>query len=175
MEFLKEMKELFKYGYYSARMGKYTKDIERMTKVDVIKDGFIEIFHNGFVIGSLARYAVLYVKEYDDHFIPVVIKESCVKKFSYNANQFINYHEVGHFEKHIDKKTGLEMTDTDLGLDLNVEHEADMYAVQKMGYDRVFEALNELIDRSDDLYTIYQFEERKQMLWEKYLESRGTI
>lgn len=141
---IKNMVNLFRWGYHSTMLEEYAKQIQDKLDASTIdKDCYI-IYHDKFIIGNGNRYASLFVGKRNNLYVPVIVKESKMKKLSDNLNQFTNLHELGHFKYHIDKETGKEYPPEKLGIDLFVENDADAYAAQQMGLGKAVSALQEL-------------------------------
>ena len=159
--------------YHVAHVWVYEMDIKRKTNISVINDGYIELHHTGFVLGNLGLGAVMFPRKIRGKMVPVIVKESRTKSFSYNLNQFINFHELGHFENHINKETG-EILDTieHTPNNIKIEHEADWYAAEKIGYHLALDALYELRDRvAFNKYINDVLTERIIKLKEHYIET----
>lgn len=140
---IKNKIEMFRYGFHSTFLDKYSNEIQNMVNNDKEYKEIYEVYHDKFVIGNGARYAALFIAKRDDLYVPVVVKESKMKRMSENLNLFTNLHELGHFKYHIDKTTGKELPD--LGRDLFVENDADAYAAQQIGLNKAVDALQELM------------------------------
>lgn len=167
LERIKNSISLFKFGYHASFLDKYEKEINRMISHRSKYEDYYEVFHNKYVIGNGARFAVLYVTKENNLYVPVVVKEEIMHKLSWNLNTFASLHEVGHFKYHIDKTTGKEISNWVAGYSLYIENQADRYAVEKMGKDNVIEAIQELQETKivkNNKYLFDQLNQRKYML-----------
>lgn len=167
LERIKNSINLFKFGYHASFLDKYEKEINRMISHKSKYEDYYEVFHNKYVIGNGARFAVLYVTKENNLYVPVVVKEEIMHKLSWNLNTFASLHEVGHFKYHIDKTTGKEIGNWVAGYSLYIENQADRYAVEKMGRSNVFEAIQELQETKivkNNKYLFDQLNQRMRML-----------
>ena len=167
LERIKNSISLFKFGYHASFLDKYEKEINRMISHRSKYEDYYEVFHNKYVIGNGARFAVLYVTKENNLYVPVVVKEEIMHKLSWNLNTFASLHEVGHFKYHIDKTTGKEIGNWVAGYSLYIENQADRYAVEKMGRSNVFEAIQELQETKivkNNKYLFDQLNQRMHML-----------
>lgn len=167
LERIKNSINLFKFGYHASFLDKYEKEINRMISHRAKYEDYYEVFHNKYVIGNGARFAVLYVTKENNLYVPVVVKEEIMHKLSWNLNTFASLHEVGHFKYHIDKTTGKEIGNWVAGYSLYIENQADRYAVEKMGRSNVFEAIQELQETKivkNNKYLFDQLNQRMHML-----------
>lgn len=167
LEKIKNSINLFKFGYHASFLDKYEKEINCMISHKSKYEDYYEVFHNKYVIGNGARFAVLYVTKENNLYVPVVVKEEIMHKLSWNLNMFASLHEVGHFKYHIDKNTGKEIGNWVAGYNLYIENQADRYAVEKMGKYNVFEAIQELQETKivkNNKYLFDQLNQRRTML-----------
>lgn len=167
LERIKNSINLFKFGYHASFLDKYEKEINRMITDRTKYEEYYEVFHDKYVIGNGARFAVLYVTKENNLYVPVVVKEEIMHKLSWNLNAFASLHEVGHFKYHIDKNTGKEVGDWVAGCNLYIENQADRYAVEKMGKENVIKAIQELQETrivKNNKYLFDQLNQRMIML-----------
>lgn len=79
-------------------------------------------------------------KTYDDEYIPCLFVDELYNQLSKESQQFVIYHELGHFNLHKDiflNAKGLVRND-------KIEFEADEYAMNKVGKENAIKALREL-------------------------------
>lgn len=167
LEKIKNSINLFKFGYHASFLDKYEKEIDRMITAKTKYEEYYEVFHDKYVIGNGARFAVLYATKEDNLYVPVVVKEEIMHKLSWNLNMFASLHEVGHFKYHIDKNTGKEFENYIVGCNLYIENQADRYAVEKMGKENVIKAIQELQETrivKNNKYLFDQLNQRMTML-----------
>lgn len=171
---IKNTVNLFRAGFHYVKMDSYENEILAEDFINNIGGyDYIEVVHTGFVLGSLARLACLYVKRCGDKFIPVVVTEKRMKDFSFNVHLFTILHEIGHFELHVNKETGNEL-EFITEPDVNIEHQADCFAARIMGIENAIIAIDELYksDLSDNHQIRIQLFKRmkllKEIIWEGY-------
>ena len=141
---LKNIVYLFRWGFHSSRLEDYEKQIQDKLDAFTLDKNYYVIYHDKYVIGNGSIYACLFIGERNNLYVPVIVKESKMKKLSDNLNQFTDLHELGHFKYHVDKEIGKEYPPEKLDIDLFVENDADAYAAQQMGLGKAVSALQEL-------------------------------
>lgn len=133
-------------SFHVALKATYMKYLDESLSEDMINnDGYIEVYHNGYVLSLHGKFGALFVTEIGGSFIPVIVKETRMKRYSELLNDFITYHKLGHFYTHFDELTGEFKPEFEKTHKMIINHQCDLYAVQKMGLENVIEALSEMI------------------------------
>lgn len=114
-------------------------DLSEVKPIGYIGD--IPVIKNNYLINSFGALFAMLI--YDDHGNYYIIIDSLFEKLSINTRKFALAHELGHKQlQHLEKakqKSGLIC-------DINVEYEADEFALKCYNYKVAFEAIEELVD-----------------------------
>ena len=114
-------------------------DLSEVKPIGYIGD--IPVIKNNYLINSFGALFAMLI--YDDHGKYYIIIDSLFEKLSINTRKFALAHELGHKQlQHLEKakqKSGLIC-------DINVEYEADEFALKCYNYKVAVEAIEELVD-----------------------------
>ena len=114
-------------------------DLSEIKPIGYIGD--IPVIKNNYLINSFGALFAMLI--YDDHGKYYIIIDSLFEKLSINTRKFALAHELGHKQlQHLEKakqKSGLIC-------DINVEYEADEFALKCYNYKVAVEAIEELVD-----------------------------
>ena len=124
------------------------EDLEKIVSLNDLSEikpigyiGDIPVIKNNYLINSFGALFAMLI--YDDHGKYYIIIDSLFEKLSINTRKFALAHELGHKQlQHLEKvkqKSGLIC-------DINVEYEADEFALKCYNYKVAFEAIEELVD-----------------------------
>lgn len=124
------------------------EDLEKIVSLNDLSEikpigyiGDIPVIKNNYLINSFGALFAMLI--YDDHGKYYIIIDSLFEKLSINTRKFALAHELGHKQlQHLEKakqKSGLIC-------DINVEYEADEFALKCYNYKVAVEAIEELVD-----------------------------
>ena len=124
------------------------EDLEKIVSLNDLSEikpigyiGDIPVIKNNYLINSFGALFAMLI--YDDHGKYYIIIDSLFEKLSINTRKFALAHELGHKQlQHLEKakqKSGLIR-------DINVEYEADEFALKCYNYKVAVEAIEELVD-----------------------------
>ena len=124
------------------------EDLEKIVSLNDLSEikpigyiGDIPVIKNNYLINSFGALFAMLI--YDDHGKYYIIIDSLFEKLSINTRKFALAHELGHKQlQHLEKakqKSGLVC-------DINVEYEADEFALKCYNYKVAVEAIEELVD-----------------------------
>lgn len=124
------------------------EDLEKIVSLNDLSEikpigyiGDIPVIKNNYLINSFGALFAMLI--YDDHGKYYIIIDSLFEKLSINTRKFTLAHELGHKQlQHLEKakqKSGLIC-------DINVEYEADEFALKCYNYKVAVEAIEELVD-----------------------------
>ena len=124
------------------------EDLEKIVSLNDLSEikpigyiGDIPVIKNNYLINSFGALFTMLI--YDDHGKYYIIIDSLFEKLSINTRKFALAHELGHKQlQHLEKakqKSGLIR-------DINIEYEADEFALKCYNYKVAVEAIGELVD-----------------------------
>ena len=124
------------------------EDLEKIVSLNDLSEikpigyiGDIPVIKNNYLINSFGALFAMLI--YDDHGKYYIIIDSLFEKLSINTRKFALAHELGYKQlQHLEKakqKSGLIC-------DINVEYEADEFALKCYNYKVAVEAIEELVD-----------------------------
>lgn len=124
------------------------EDLEKIVSLNDLSEikpigyiGDIPVIKNNYLINSFGALFAMLI--YDDHGKYYIIIDSLFEKLSINTRKFALAHELGHKQlQHLEKakqKSGLICN-------INVEYEADEFALKCYNYKVAVEAIEELVD-----------------------------
>lgn len=118
-----------------------------LTVSDINEMGFIFTKYSDLIMSCGFMLSAMTIAKFDEILAPVVIIDYNFEDVSRNAQEFLVYHELGHYYKQ--KETIMQQNG--VYRDINDEYEADEYAAEQIGYENAINALNELIVVMDEL------------------------
>lgn len=117
------------YDYY-----KITEDME------VNELGFVVRKCRKALFMSDCEIAMMCVVPEEDSYVPMIIVDDYFRFLSNNTKQFTLLHELGHYNKQLD----VLVNGTDEYRNMDLEFEADEYAMSILGKEKSIEALKEI-------------------------------
>lgn len=100
----------------------------------IIKQNTIKLIQNN------ASMCLCTIIDFNGRYVPCLYIDSIFKMLSKETQEFIIQHEMGHFNYHLD----IMLNNSEIKRTIELEYQADEYAMEQVGYSEAMKALDEL-------------------------------